>query len=134
MYTKTTGGNNTRNRRRNNNNDNDDMNSDNEDDLEDGLFAPDGLISQELLTAYISYAKENFTPKINNDAADALVNGYVAMRNLNGNGTITATTRQLESLIRISEALAKMRLSNEVTKDDVEEVCMYLQLLVLLPK
>lgn len=35
--------------------------------------------------------------------------------------TITATPRQLESLIRIAEALAKMRLSSKVTAKDVEE-------------
>ena len=35
--------------------------------------------------------------------------------------TITATPRQLESMIRISEALAKMRLSKFVEKRDVEE-------------
>lgn len=35
--------------------------------------------------------------------------------------TITATPRQLESMIRISEALAKMRLSDHVEKVDVEE-------------
>jgi DNA replication licensing factor MCM4 len=34
---------------------------------------------------------------------------------------ITATTRQLESMIRLSEAHARMRLSPEVTTDDVEE-------------
>lgn len=34
---------------------------------------------------------------------------------------ITATTRQLESMIRLSEAHARMRLSAEVTADDVEE-------------
>jgi DNA replication licensing factor MCM4 len=34
---------------------------------------------------------------------------------------ITATTRQLESMIRLSEAHARMRLSNEVTANDVEE-------------
>lgn len=34
---------------------------------------------------------------------------------------ITATTRQLESMIRLSEAHARMRLSEEVTADDVEE-------------
>lgn len=34
---------------------------------------------------------------------------------------ITATTRQLESMIRLSEAHARMRLSPEVTADDVEE-------------
>lgn len=44
------------------------------------------------------------------------------MRNMGNNKkTITATPRQLESLIRISEALAKMRLSSEVTDTDVSE-------------
>lgn len=44
------------------------------------------------------------------------------MRNRgNTSKTITATPRQLESMIRISEALAKMRLSKMVEKADVEE-------------
>lgn len=34
---------------------------------------------------------------------------------------ITATTRQLESMIRLAEAHAKMRLSETVTADDVKE-------------
>lgn len=34
---------------------------------------------------------------------------------------ITATTRQLESMIRLAEAHAKMRLSTEVTREDVQE-------------
>ena len=34
---------------------------------------------------------------------------------------ITATTRQLESMIRLSEAHAKMRLATEVTSADVKE-------------
>jgi DNA replication licensing factor MCM4 len=44
------------------------------------------------------------------------------MRSLgNTTKTITATPRQLESMIRISEALAKMRLASEVSKNDVDE-------------
>ena len=39
----------------------------------------------------------------------------------NSKKIITATTRQLESLIRISEAFAKMRLSNSVEERDVDE-------------
>jgi DNA replication licensing factor MCM4 len=43
------------------------------------------------------------------------------MRQLGSNKkTITATPRQLESLIRLSEAFAKMRLSGVVECDDVE--------------
>lgn len=45
------------------------------------------------------------------------------MRSLGGRGskTITATPRQLESMIRISQALAKMRMSEFVTSADVHE-------------
>lgn len=35
--------------------------------------------------------------------------------------TVTATPRQLESMIRISEALSKMRLSDDVEQCDVDE-------------
>jgi len=51
-----------------------------------------------------------------------LVQEYVHMRSLGNNSkTITATPRQLESMIRIAEALAKMRLSPIVEKRDVDE-------------
>ena len=44
------------------------------------------------------------------------------MRNMGSNKkTITATPRQLESMIRIAESLAKMRLATDVTQKDVEE-------------
>src|SRR5699024_349279 len=51
---------------------------------------------------------------------------YVNMRKLGddirtSDRRITATTRQLESMIRLAEAHARMRLSSEVTSDDVEE-------------
>ena len=39
----------------------------------------------------------------------------------NSKKTITATPRQLESMIRIAESLAKMRLSENVEKRDIEE-------------
>lgn len=44
------------------------------------------------------------------------------MRNMgNAKKTITATPRQLESMVRIAEAIAKMRLATEVEQKDVEE-------------
>jgi DNA replication licensing factor MCM4 len=71
------------------------------------------VLPLETLTSYISYARKT-TPSITDEASKDLVEGYVNMRKLGGNKrTITATPRQLESLIRISEALAKMRLSSK---------------------
>ncbi len=80
----------------------------------------------EFLTAYISYARAKCQPRITEPAAEELVNSYVAMRKLGedvraSERRITATTRQLESMIRLSEAHAKMRLSGEVTANDVSE-------------
>jgi DNA replication licensing factor MCM4 len=80
----------------------------------------------EFLTAYISYARNNIHPSITPPAARALSDAYVAMRNLGSNiqaaeKRITATTRQLESMIRLSEAHAKMRLSPVVDESDVAE-------------
>jgi DNA replication licensing factor MCM4 len=55
-------------------------------------------------------------------ASNQLINEYLAMRNMgNAKKTITATPRQLESMIRIAEAIAKMRLAAEVDTKDVSE-------------
>ena len=73
---------------------------------------------------YISYARAKYFPVLNNEAAEVLVEGYVDMRRVGSAGgrkTITATPRQLESLVRLSESLARMRLSHEVEKKDAEE-------------
>jgi DNA replication licensing factor MCM4 len=78
------------------------------------------------LTAYISYARNNIQPKLTEGASKTLVDAYVAMRALGADvrsqdRRITATTRQLESMIRLAEAHAKMRLSHTVEASDVEE-------------
>ncbi|ORY57495.1 MCM2/3/5 family-domain-containing protein [Pseudomassariella vexata] len=84
------------------------------------------IMDVEFLTAYISYARANIHPTISQDAAQALVDKYVGMRKLGqdvraAEKRITATTRQLESMIRLAEAHAKMRLSSTVTTGDVLE-------------
>eukprot|EP00483_Globobulimina_turgida_P009712 UN09731 len=79
---------------------------------------------------YISYSRRHIQPKISDEAAEKLISGYVEMRSLgrikSGGGgpaskTITATPRQLESLIRISESLARMRHSPNVLIEHVNE-------------
>ncbi|KAJ5087870.1 hypothetical protein N7456_011486 [Penicillium angulare] len=93
--------------------------------------APENASSEEILpieflTAYITYAKTKINPVLTPAAGTALADAYVAMRQLGDDirateRRITATTRQLESMIRLSEAHARMRLSEEVTASDVEE-------------
>eukprot|EP00126_Sphaerothecum_destruens_P009742 Sdes_comp20576_c0_seq1m15477 len=92
-----------------------------------GLYHQDpdystGDVNLEVLTQYISYARKNIHPQLGEEAVRDLVDAYVEMRQIGGNRkTITATPRQLESLIRISEALAKMRFSCIVERADVAE-------------
>lgn len=62
------------------------------------------------LSRYIALAR-SIKPQLTESAASLLADGYVSMRKVNGTSgkTVSATTRQLESLIRISEAHARMR-------------------------
>jgi len=82
----------------------------------------DPPINSELFRRFVSFARRWVHPQINDEAANALVKGYLDLRN---QGTsremITATPRILESLIRISESLAKMELREEVLIRDVDE-------------
>ena len=81
------------------------------------------LISNELMKDYIAYARANVHPKLTEQANACLIDKYVELRaeSVSSRGRICVYPRNLESLIRLSEAHAKMRLSNEVTLEDVEE-------------
>ena len=66
--------------------------------------------SRETLARYISYARRRFQPELTEEASRELIKAYVDMRQLGkGSKSVTATPRQLESLIRISEAHARMQ-------------------------
>ncbi|KAJ3331316.1 hypothetical protein HDU76_003498 [Blyttiomyces sp. JEL0837] len=84
------------------------------------------IVPLELLAKYINYARNKVQPVITTAAGDLLVSNYLKMRQQGNSGytrdkVITATTRQLESMIRLSEAHARMRLSETVEVHDVEE-------------
>lgn len=75
-----------------------------------------------ILKDYLTYAKKYIHPKISESAGQTLIESYVNMRKMgSGRGQISAYPRQLESLIRLSEAHARMRLSEIVEVADVEE-------------
>lgn len=81
------------------------------------------IVDQRFLRDFIAYARYAVFPELTIEAETLLVDNYLAMRALGNRGmkTITATPRQLESLIRLSQALAKMRLSTQVLAEDVAE-------------
>lgn len=88
--------------------------------------AEQDVLGTSTLTAYVSYARKHIHPQLSDEAAEELTRGYVEMRrrgNFPGSSkkVITATPRQIESLIRLSEALARIRFSEWVEKRDVME-------------
>lgn len=80
------------------------------------------VLDHSLLKDYIAYARTYIDPKLSEEAGQALIHAYVEMRKIgSGRGQVSAYPRQLESLIRLSEAHAKVRFSHVVELVDVEE-------------
>ena len=79
------------------------------------------LLSKELLTFYISEARKHI-PKIGDDVVNKLIKIYTEMRqSTTGKNRITATPRQLESVIRLSEARARTRFAEYINEEDIDE-------------
>nr|XP_020646593.1 DNA replication licensing factor MCM4 [Pogona vitticeps] len=75
-----------------------------------------------VLRDYIAYARAYVNPRLSEEASQALIGAYVEMRKIgSGRGMVSAYPRQLESLIRLAEAHAKVRFSTKVETIDVEE-------------
>ena len=80
------------------------------------------VIPLEKLRDFIAFARTRCQPELSDESAQDLIAAYQTMRRVGSAGnTITATPRQLESMIRLSEALARMRLSPVVEQHDVAE-------------
>jgi len=79
-------------------------------------------LDMTILKDYLMYAKSYINPKIGEEAGQAFIQAYVEMRKVGSSrGQVSAYPRQLESLIRLAEAHARMRLSETVEVVDVEE-------------
>ncbi len=81
-------------------------------------------IDPELLRKYIAYARRNIHPKLTEEAIKVLEEFYVGMRRsaTDEDSPVPITARQLEALIRLAEASARIRLSDKVTASDAKRV------------
>ena len=84
-----------------------------------GTIAP---IPPEFLKKYIGYANRYVLPQLTSEAAEVIENFYVDLRKSaeGGAAPVPITARQLEALVRLAEARAKMALRNKVTKEDAQ--------------
>jgi DNA replication licensing factor MCM3 len=79
-------------------------------------------ISMAFIKKYIQYAKSRCKPALTKEASDYVVNAYASLRNdamqADQRRTSPLTARTLETLIRLSTAHAKSRLSSRVEESD----------------
>ncbi|MFH1522062.1 MAG: minichromosome maintenance protein MCM [archaeon] len=81
------------------------------------------VIDRNLLKKYISYAKQKYNPVLTDEAIKIMKDFYVGLRNMPqiGDGPskpIPIGARQLEAIVRLAEAHARMRLAKEIGVKD----------------
>ena len=82
-------------------------------------------IEKEIFRKYIAYAKQKFQPILTDEAVKVIKQFYVKLRNqpISSDALvrpIPISARQLEAVVRLAEAHAKLRLSKEVKKEDAQ--------------
>ncbi|XP_066431255.1 DNA replication licensing factor MCM6 [Eleutherodactylus coqui] len=84
----------------------------------------DRVYTLDEVRRYLLFARQ-FKPKISKDSEDFIVEQYKRLRQRDGSGVTKSawriTVRQLESMIRLSEAMARMHCSDEVHPKHVKE-------------
>ncbi|GLT92430.1 hypothetical protein SLE2022_102680 [Rubroshorea leprosula] len=90
------------------------------DPKKDGDFVP---LPGALLRKYIAYARTYVFPRMSKPAAEILQKFYLQLRDHNTSADSTPiTARQLESLVRLVEARARVDLREEITAQDALDV------------
>ncbi len=81
------------------------------------------VVDSKLLRKYVAYTRQKIKPKLTDEAIEDIKEFYVRLRGQPGRSDsevkpIPITARQLEGIIRLSEAHAKLRMSEKVTSQD----------------
>ena len=80
-------------------------------------------IDPVLFRKYVAYAKRSCFPILSLEAKEALVSYYLKLRGIAApNKPVPVTARQLEALVRLAEASARIRLTNTICLDDAKRV------------
>ncbi len=84
------------------------------------------VVEPKLLRKYIAYAKQKVHPKLTNEAVEEIKNFYVKLRNQSIKSDsdikpIPITARQLEGIVRLAEAHAKLHLRDKVLGEDAKK-------------
>ncbi|XP_022374772.1 DNA replication licensing factor MCM5 isoform X2 [Enhydra lutris kenyoni] len=101
--------------------------------------AVEGEVDLAKLKKFIAYCRAKCGPRLSAEAAEKLKNRYIMMRSgarqherdLDRRSNIPITVRQLEAIVRIAEALSKMKLQPFATEADVEEALRLFQVSTL---
>mmetsp|Transcript_20136 Transcript_20136/g.19440 ORF Transcript_20136/g.19440 Transcript_20136/m.19440 type:complete len:838 (+) Transcript_20136:160-2673(+) len=80
-------------------------------------------LTKDFLRKYVHYAKSRVQPALSEVAMEEISSAYVNMRSKQSQKNLPVTARSLETLIRLSSANAKARLSISVDHEDVEVAC-----------
>ena len=83
-------------------------------------------IDIDLFSKYLAFSKQ-IEPRLTADAINIIRNYYMKMRNAESDGMITVTPRQLEGLIRLATARAKILLRDRVEAEDAERAIYLVQ-------
>src|ERR687898_274561 len=84
------------------------------------------LIDIDLFSKYLAYSK-TMEPKLTVEAIDKIRDYYMKMRNVESEGMITVTPRQLEGLVRLATARSKLLLKDYVDSEDAERAIYLIQ-------
>ncbi|CAH3150664.1 unnamed protein product, partial [Porites evermanni] len=80
-------------------------------------------IPAQLLRKYVGYARTYVHPKLTPAAAEVLQNFYLDLRRQHHSADSTPiTTRQLESLIRLTQARARLEMREKASQQDAQDV------------
>ncbi|MFA7153339.1 MAG: minichromosome maintenance protein MCM, partial [Methanoregulaceae archaeon] len=81
-------------------------------------------IEPMIFRKYVAYAKRTCFPRLTDDARNSLIDYYMKLRDLASESSkpVPVTARQLEALVRLAEASARIRLSNTIEPVDAERV------------